>query len=117
MKALIYCQAMKPSLYERLGGVYSIATVVDDLVDRVMSDARLNKNPLVDEAHHKVPPPGFKYLVTEIARPVGGLSTTRVARWATSHRHLRITEGEWAFMEDFRETLEVLAQEAARRRR
>ena len=34
----------KPSLYERLGGVYSIATVVDDLIDRVMVDARLNAN-------------------------------------------------------------------------
>jgi hypothetical protein len=27
-----------PSLYERLGGVYSIATVVDDFVDRIMID-------------------------------------------------------------------------------
>jgi hypothetical protein len=25
----------KPSLYDRLGGVYSIATVVDDLIDRL----------------------------------------------------------------------------------
>ena len=38
--------AEKPSLYERLGGVYSIATVVDDLIDRVMVDPRLNANPL-----------------------------------------------------------------------
>ena len=55
-----------PSLYDRLGGVYSIATVVDDLIDRVMVDPRLNANPLVDEAHHRVPPAGFKYLVTEM---------------------------------------------------
>ena len=27
------------SLYERLGGVYSIATVVDDLIDRIMVDS------------------------------------------------------------------------------
>jgi hypothetical protein len=54
------------SLYERLGGIYSIATVVDDLIDRVMADPRLNANPLVDDAHHKVPPAGFKYLVTEM---------------------------------------------------
>jgi hypothetical protein len=46
----------KPSLYDRLGGVYSIATVVEDLIDRIMVDPRLNANPLVDEAHHKVPP-------------------------------------------------------------
>src|SRR6266849_4808310 len=42
-----------PNLYERLGGVYSIATVVDDLIDRVMADQRLNANPLVDD--HTVP--------------------------------------------------------------
>jgi hypothetical protein len=37
----------KPSLYDRLGGVYYIATVVDDLIDRVMIDPRLNANPRV----------------------------------------------------------------------
>jgi truncated hemoglobin YjbI len=36
----------KPSLYERLGGVYSIATVVDDFINRIMADPRLNANPL-----------------------------------------------------------------------
>ncbi len=30
-----------PSLYDRLGGVYSIATVVDDLIERIMIDPRL----------------------------------------------------------------------------
>jgi truncated hemoglobin YjbI len=34
----------RPSLYDRLGGVYNIATVVDDFIDRIMTDARLNKN-------------------------------------------------------------------------
>lgn len=38
-----------PTLYDRLGGVYNIATVVHDFIDRVMTDARLNKNPAVDE--------------------------------------------------------------------
>jgi hypothetical protein len=49
----------KPPLYDRLGGVYSIATVVDDFIDRIMVDPRLNANPLVDEAHQtgaKAPP-------------------------------------------------------------
>jgi hypothetical protein len=31
-----------PSLYDRLGGVYSIATVMDDFIDRIMVDPRLN---------------------------------------------------------------------------
>ena len=43
----------KPSLYERLGGVYSIAAVVDNFIDRVMSNPILNANPAVDEAHHR----------------------------------------------------------------
>jgi hypothetical protein len=30
--------------------VYNIAVVVDDLIDRVMVDPRLNANPRVDEA-------------------------------------------------------------------
>ena len=53
-------QTSSASLYDRLGGVYSIAAVVDDFVDRVMNDSRLNANPKVDEAHHRVPPAGFK---------------------------------------------------------
>jgi len=39
--------AEKPALYDRLGGVYSIATVVDDFISRIMVDPRLNANPLV----------------------------------------------------------------------
>ena len=56
----------QPSLYERLGGVYRIATVVDDFINRIMVDPHLNANPQVNEAHHRVSPPGFKYLVTEM---------------------------------------------------
>jgi hypothetical protein len=55
-------ESAKTTLYDRLGGVYSIATVVDDFIDRIMVDARLNANPRVNEAHHRVAPPGFKYL-------------------------------------------------------
>src|SRR5258708_25903678 len=54
------------TLYDRLGGIYNIATVVDDFIDRIMVDPRLNANPRVDEAHHCVAPAGFKYLLTEI---------------------------------------------------
>ena len=72
----------KPSLYDRLGGVYSIATVVDDLIDRVMADPRLNANPLVDEAHHRVPPAGFKYLVTEmVCWAAVARKNIRAGRW------------------------------------
>ena len=32
------------SLYDRLGGVYSIAAVVDDFIDRIMDDPAINAN-------------------------------------------------------------------------
>ena len=104
-------QPEKPSLYERLGGVYSIATVVDDFVDRVMVDPRLNTNPLVDEAHHRVPPPGFKYLVTELVCQVTGGPQKYTGRsMADSHVHLKITGQEWeAFLDDFQQTLDKFA--------
>lgn len=95
-------------LYERLGGIFAIATVVDDFIDRIMADPRLNANPAVDEAHHKVPPAGFKYLVTEmVGWATGGPQTYTGRSMADSHRHLNITPQEWdAFMDDFRQTLD-----------
>ena len=96
------------TLYERLGGIYSIATVVDDFIDRIMVDERLNSNPRVDEAHHRVLPPGFKYLVTEmLAEAAGGPQHYTGRSMAESHRELQITPGEWrAFMEDLNHTLD-----------
>ena len=96
----------RPSLYDRLGGVYNIATVVDDLIDRVMTDPRLNANPRVDEAHHRVSAAGFKYLVTELAcQAAGGPQQYSGRPMGDSHRHLMITAGEWeAFMDDFQHT-------------
>jgi len=101
----------KPSLYDRLGGVYNIATVIDDLIDRIMVDARLNANPRVDEAHHRVSAAGFKYLVTEMAcEAAGGPQRYTGRSMGDSHRHLMITEGEWhAFMDDLQQTLDKFA--------
>src|SRR5258707_14858891 len=85
-----------PTLYERLGGVYRIAAVGDDLIDRVMADPRLNANPLVDDAHHKVPPAGFKYLVTQmVCWAAGGPQKYTGKELGDSHRHLRTTPDEW----------------------
>jgi len=96
------------SLYERLGGVYSIATVVDDLIDRIMVDPRLNANPLVDEAHHRVLPAGFKYLVTEmVCSATGGPQQYTGRSMREVHQHLKITAAEWeAFLDDFQQTLD-----------
>ena len=96
------------TLYERLGGVYSIATVVDDFIDRIMTDPRLNANPAVNEAHHRVPPAGFKYLVTEmVCWATGGPQQYTGRSMADSHRDLHITAQEWgAFLDDFQQTLD-----------
>ena len=95
------------SLYERLGGAYSIAVVVDDFIDRIMSDSRLNANPRVDEAHHRVSPQGFKYYVTEqVCWAAGGPQTYSGRSMADLHRDLLISNAEWdAFMDDFDQTL------------
>jgi hemoglobin len=94
------------SLYERLGGVYAIATVVDDFIDRIMDDPRLNANPKVNEAH--VSRAGFKYLVTEqVCQATGGPQRYTGKSMYDSHAHLDITEQEWqAFLDDFRQTLD-----------
>jgi len=98
----------KPSLYDRLGGLYNIATVVDDLIDRVMADPRLNANPRVDEAHHRVSPAGFKYYVTElVCQTSGGPQQYSGRSMGDSHRHLMITDQEWdAFMDDLQRTFD-----------
>jgi hemoglobin len=100
--------AEKASLYDRLGGVYAIAAVVDDFIDRIMVDPRLNANPLVDEAHHRVPPAGFKYLVTEmVCWATGGPQKYTGRPMADTHNRLKITSWEWeAFLDDFQQTLD-----------
>jgi hemoglobin len=96
------------SLYERLGGIYNIATVVDDFIDRIMVDGRLNANPHVDEAHHRVSPAGFKYLVTEqVGEAAGGPQRYTGRSMEDTHLDLLITGDEWeAFIDDFNQTLD-----------
>src|SRR5947209_8451058 len=98
----------KPSLYERLGGVYAIAVVVDDFINRVMDNPALNANPKVDEAHHRVSRAGFKYLVTEmVCWAAGGPQCYTGKSMLDSHEHLEITEEEWqVFLADFRACLD-----------
>ena len=100
-----------PTLYERLGGVYSIATVIDDFINRIMIDPRLNANPKVDEAHHRVSPAGFKYLLTEmVCGATGGPQKYTGRSMKDSHQNLMITAAEWeAFLDDLQQTLDKFA--------
>jgi hemoglobin len=96
------------SLYGRLGGVYHIAAIVDDLVDRLMVNPALNANPAIDEAHHRLPKAGFKYLVTEmVCWATGGPQQYTGKNMRESHEHLAITADEWqVFLEDLQSSLE-----------
>jgi hemoglobin len=67
-----------------------------------MPDPRLNANPRVDEAHHRVSAAGFKYYVTEmVCWAAGGPQQDSGRSMGDSHRHLMITDGKWqVFMDD-----------------
>jgi hemoglobin len=80
-----------------------------------MNDPRLNANPAVNEAHHRVPPAGFKYLVTEmVGMATGGPQIYTGRSMADSHRDMNITPKEWeAFMDDFQQTLDRFKVPAA----
>ncbi len=97
-----------PSLYERLGSAYKIAILVDDFIDRIMDDPRLDANPRVKEANQRLSKAGLKYLVTEMTCwATGGPQTYTGRAMGESHRHLMITENEWeSFMDDFQQALD-----------
>lgn len=106
------------SLYERLGGIYAIAAVVDDFIDRIMINPILNANPLVDQAHHRVSKAGFKYLVTEmVGWATGGPQKYTGKTMKESHEHLGISESEWqSFLGDFQTTLDKFQVPAVEQR-
>src|SRR5262249_4482461 len=79
----------------------------DDFIDRVMRNPVLNANTAVDEAHHRVSAAAFKYYVTEmVCWATGGPQTYTGRSMNESHKHLKITESEWAaFCKDFDDTM------------
>jgi hemoglobin len=98
----------EPTLYERLGGVYAIASVVDDLIERVSLNEVLNANPAIDEARKRVSKPGLKFHVTAmVCQAAGGPEQYTGRSMKGSHLHLNITEKEWeTFTADFQATLD-----------
>ncbi|MGH9200676.1 MAG: group I truncated hemoglobin [Vicinamibacterales bacterium] len=101
-------QPATKSLFERLGGVYSIATVVDDFIERLLVNDTLNANPAINEARARVPKAGLKFHVTALVCEVTGGPCKYSGRSMTdSHAHLNINEAQWqAMVADFRRTLD-----------
>lgn len=95
-------------LYERLGGVYAIATVVDDFIERLLVNDVLNANPAINEARQRVPKAGLKFQVTAlVSQSTGGPQKYAGRTMKDSHKHLNITEKEWeALVSDFKLSLD-----------
>jgi len=105
--AALAAEPMEKTLYDRLGGIYPIATVVDSFIDVLYVNDVLNANPAINEARERVPRPGLKYRVTTlVCQAAGGPCVYSGRSMKEAHAHLNITEGEWqAMLSDFRRIL------------
>ena len=101
-------ETQEPSLYDRLGGAHPIASVVDDLIDRVAANDAINANPAVDEARMRVPTPGLKFHLTAmVCQAAGGPQQYTGRSMKETHQFLSITEEEWEiFLVDVKTTLD-----------
>jgi hemoglobin len=64
--------AETPTLYERLGGIFGIAAIMDVLTDRLFDNVWANRNPYVARMHERNGRPGFKFMVTAWSAEVTG---------------------------------------------
>jgi hemoglobin len=96
------------ALYERLGGAYPIAVVVDDFIERLLVNETLNANPKISDARQRVPKQGLKFHVTTlVCQATGGPCKYAGRDMKTAHAHLNITGREWqAMLTDFGKTLD-----------
>jgi hemoglobin len=94
-------------LFERLGGEYAIATVVDSFIDLLLVNDVLNANPEIKKARDRVPKAGLKFQVTAlVCEATGGPCKYTGRTMKDSHAHLNISEREWqAMLSDFRRVL------------
>ncbi|MFN0058064.1 MAG: group I truncated hemoglobin [Planctomycetota bacterium] len=98
----------KKALFERLGGIYSIASVVDDFVDRLYANETINGNAAVKAARDRTPKAGLKFQVTAlVAELSGGPYKYHGRSMVESHKTLGINQKEWdAMAADFKKSLE-----------
>jgi len=103
LAATVRAAGEKKSLYDRLGGAYAIASVVDAFIEKLLVNDTLNANPAIREARARVPKAGLKFQVTALVCQVTGGPQTYTGRsMKDAHRHLNITEREWdAMVHDF----------------
>lgn len=105
---------MKP-LYERLGGLKGITVVVDDFINRLVSNKQLNMNPAINAGRKNSPAPYLKFQVSQlICELAGGPCKYTGLAMKESHAHLNISEKEWDVMaKEFQKTLNKFKVPAA----
>jgi hemoglobin len=85
------------TLYERLGGAYSIATAVDHLIENLHKNETLNSaNEKVKDFHTEKFKAGYKFMVTAwVIEGTGGPKCYPGRGMPESHSHLGISEYEF----------------------
>lgn len=101
-------QAQQKSLYERLGGVHTIAAVVDDFVNRLAMNPVIGSNPRTVAALQKIPVPAIKFQVTAMLCQVSGGPQKYIGHdMKSAHMGLMISDAEWdAAAADLKATLD-----------
>ena len=116
LPARLNAQAPTPKpLYERLGGLYNIAAVVDDFIERIYVNPTVNANPAIRDARSDLRKPGLKTHVTMLVCQVTGGPCKYVGKsMKESHATFSITEKEWdAMVADFKAALDGFKVPAA----
>ena len=89
----------EPSLYERLGGIFAIAAVVDRFSDAIIENPKLNANPALkawNETEAAVRLPGLKFMRTLwIAALAGGPFEYTGLPLRDAHQDLHLTSAEF----------------------
>jgi len=87
------------SLYRRLGGLYPIARVVDEFINRLVVNEALNANPAVVAARDPATRAGLKFHVTAfLAEAAGGPQVYTGRSMKETHARLNISGREWQAM-------------------
>jgi hemoglobin len=98
----------RPSLYDRLGGLYPVSAVVDDFIERVYANGTLNANPNIAKARSDLRKPGLKvHVVNLVCMVTGGPCKYTGKAMKEAHANFHITQKEWdALLVDFRGSLD-----------
>ena len=101
-------QAKEATLYSRLGGYDAISAVADDLLRRLRADAQLGR--FWQHRGEDGVSREKQLLVDFLCASAGGPLYYRGRDMATSHRGMRISEGDWTiFLNHVKATLDSFA--------